>query len=66
MEKNILVYNNNTGIMDIMAPLLAGEAMRMMIASSLEKVLEILERDTLHMILLDVELEGMGWEAVWN
>ena len=61
MEKNILVYNNNTGIMDIMAPLLAGEAMRMMIASSLEKVLEILERNTLHMILLDVELEGMGW-----
>lgn len=61
MEKNILVYNNNTGIMDIMAPLLTGEAMRMIIASSLEEVIEILERESLHMILLDVELEGMGW-----
>ena len=61
MGKNILIYNNNTGIMDIMAPLLAGEAMRMIIASSLEEVVEILERTSLHMILLDVELEGMGW-----
>ena len=61
MEKNILVYNNNTGIMDIMAPLLAGEAMRMLIASGLDEVIEILERDTLHMILLDLELDGMGW-----
>ena len=61
MKKNILVYNNSTGIMDIMAPLLAGEAMGMIIASSLEEVIEILEREQLHMVLLDVELEGMGW-----
>ena len=61
MEKNILVYNNSTGIMDIMAPLLAGEAMGMITASSLEEVIEILDRENLHMILLDVELEGMGW-----
>ena len=61
MEKNILVYNNHTGIMNIMAPLLAGEAFGMVIAESLEELFGYLKKASTQMVLLDVELENMGW-----
>lgn len=61
MDKNIVVYNNNTGIADVMRSLLSGEGIHMLVASDVEELLEILEYGDIHLMLVDVELDGMGW-----
>lgn len=62
MEKNILVFNNHTGIVGAMAPLFAGEGMNMVAVSTLEELLRALDTGKMHLMLIDVELEekGMG------
>lgn len=61
MEKNILVYNNNTGVMDMMSSLFAGENMRMLVAACREELFDILDRGDIHLILVDVELDDRDW-----
>lgn len=62
MERNVVVFNNHTGIVELMKPLFAGEGIHMAVASTLEKLLEILDTCEIHLMLIDVELEekGMG------
>lgn len=62
MERNVVVFNNHTGIVELMKPLFAGEGIHMVVASTLEKLLEILDTCEIHLMLIDVELEekGMG------
>ena len=59
--KNILVFNNNTGVVELMSPLFAGEGMHMMVASDVDELEDILEREEIHLMLVDVELDGTGW-----
>jgi len=60
MEKNIVVYNNNTGIVEAMGALLGGEGLKMLIASEWINLLQILDDEDIHLILIDVELDGTG------
>ncbi len=61
MTKTILVFNNSTGIMDRMAPLFTGEGLKMVQVSTVEELHQNLERKTVHLMLIDVELEAEGW-----
>ena len=61
MEKNILVYNNGAGIVEAMDALCISEEIRMFIASCVDRIWEFLRREEIHLLLLDVEPERMGW-----
>lgn len=61
MDKNILVYNNNTGIVETMGALFTGENMKMLVASDIKELMKILEYQDIHLMLIDVELDGTGW-----
>ncbi len=63
MERNIVVFNNNTGIVEIMKPLLASEGIHMVVASAMENLLEILDTGEMHLMLIDAELEEKGMGA---
>lgn len=54
MEKNILVYNNRTGIAEKMAPLLIGEGLSVLVAADLDHLHTILERSD--------KLKDKGWD----
>lgn len=60
MDKNVLVYNNNTGLVEAMYPLLAGEQMRMTVAVSIHELEEAIESQNIHLLITDVEMEGNG------
>ncbi len=61
MKKTILVYNNSTGIVESMAPLLAGEGIRMVTVSTLPELYDTLDQTQIHLMLIDVELGADGW-----
>lgn len=61
MKKKILVFNNNTGVVEMMSPLFAGEGMSMIVASDLDELKQILKEEEIHLMLVDVELDGTGW-----
>lgn len=61
MDKNVVIYNDNTGVSKKMMPLFAGEDMALCVADSEEKLfLQLKETDT-RLILIDVELDGKDW-----
>lgn len=61
MERNIVVFNNNTGVMETMSPLFAGESINMAVANNLEELLSLLDNDNIQLMLLDAELDDNGW-----
>ena len=62
MDRNIVVYNDNTGISRKISPLLAGEDMSLVVASSKEALFLRLQEERTSIILIDVELNDMAWE----
>lgn len=60
MDKNIAVYNNSTGIVEVMKSLFIGEDLNMMKVSTLEELLKLIKDESIHLILVDLELEGSG------
>ena len=60
MEKNILVYNNNTGIVETMGPLFAGEALHVTVAGNLDELNAALEEQTVHLLITDIEMQEKG------
>lgn len=60
MEKNIVVFNNHTGIVETMGPLFAGEGLHMLVASTMEELRDALAGGQMHLMLIDVELEAKG------
>lgn len=62
MEKKVLVFNNKTGIAEKIAPLLAGEGLSMIVAGDVKQLRDVLEREQLHLMLIDVELNDKGWD----
>lgn len=57
MEKNIVVFNNDTGIVEAMAPLFAREGLRMIVASTRKELWNLLDGGTMHLMLIDAELD---------
>lgn len=62
MEKNILVYNNQTGIAEKMVPLCTGEGIAVLVAANVQQLFEILDQAEIHLMLVDVELNDKGWD----
>lgn len=54
MEKNIVVYNNNTGIITALRPLLIGENIRLMVAENRKQLRQLLEGEQMHLLITDV------------
>ena len=61
MEKRVAVYNNNTGVIEIMSSLLAGEGLKMVAVTGRAQLQELLRAQEIQLLLLDVELDGRGW-----
>lgn len=59
--KKVAVYNDNTGIGEIMAPLFAGESIELLVARQYGQLEEFLGQQTVQLLLIDVELDGKGW-----
>ena len=59
--KNIAVFNNSTGIVDVLESLLAREVY-MTKASTLEGLLRLIKCENIHLILFDMNLEEIGLE----
>ena len=60
MRKNIAVFNNATGIIENMQALFTGEGLQMYKASDLDELIRLLKSDCIHLILVDLELDGSG------
>lgn len=60
MEKKIVVFNNHTGIVDVMGPLFAREGIRMYVASTMKQLAERIRKGDIHLMMIDVELEARG------
>ena len=61
MEKRVAVYNNNTGVVETMSSLLAGEGLKMVAVTGRAQLQELLRAQEIQLLLLDVELDGKGW-----
>ena len=55
------VYNNNTGVVETMSSLLAGEGLKMVAVTGRAQLQELLRAQEIQLLLLDVELDGRGW-----
>ena len=63
MSTNIVVYNNNTGIVGIMKPLFAGEGFQVLIASDFEQLAHYLRCGKAQLILTDIVFEK---KDIWD
>ncbi len=63
MSTNVVVYNNNTGIVDVMKPLFTGEGYQVLVASDFEQVISYLEHGEAQIILTDIII---GQNDVWD
>lgn len=61
MKKNVVIYNDNTGISRILQPLLAGEELTLRVAASEQELFLLLKEALTKIILIDVELNGTNW-----
>lgn len=61
MSKNILVYNNSTGIVETMGPLFSGEGLHMTVAETYYEMLDALEEQAIHLLITDVKLKQKGF-----
>ena len=58
---NILVYNNSTGIVESMSPLFMGEGFRVTAAGDYRELMEALEEQNIHLLMMDVEFPDKGF-----
>ena len=58
----ILVYNNQTGIVEKMEPLFASEGMEMVVAAEAEEISRFFEDRDIQLMLVDVALNDKGWD----
>lgn len=63
MERNIVVFNNNTGVVENMSPLFVGEDINMLVVSGYGELVDTLENEDIHLMLLDMELDENGWSS---
>ncbi|MBQ9141932.1 MAG: response regulator transcription factor [Lachnospiraceae bacterium] len=63
MSTNIVVFNNNTGIVKLMKPLFAGEGIQVLVAESFEQLNSLLRRELVQLILTDIVFEH---KDIWD
>lgn len=61
MDKNIAVYNNHTGIAQVMKPLFSGEKMHLQEVEDYDRLLQILQCGDVHLLITDIV---MGTEDI--
>ena len=61
MKKNVVIYNDNTGISRVLQPLLTGEELELRVAGSEQELFLLLKETLTKIILIDVELNGTNW-----
>ena len=60
--RNILVYNNQTGIAEKMKPLFSREGLETVVVADAEQLYNVIETTEIHLLLVDVELNDKGWD----
>lgn len=60
--RRVLIYDREKLVTEKMAPVLGREGYEMRIAAKAEEVYEILDKEKVHLLLLDVELGNKGWD----
>lgn len=60
MNASIIVYNNHTGIVELMKPLFVGESMNVLVAKDYDDLVELLRQDVAQLLLLDVVIGTKG------
>lgn len=63
MNTNIVVFNNNTGIVGIMKPLFAGEGYEVLVAKDFEQLKTYFERGMVQLLLTDIVI---GQKDIWD
>lgn len=63
MKKKIIVYNNHTGIVEMMKPLLVGEDIDMTAASDMEGLQRLLDGGQYQLLIVDAQLDGTGMDS---
>lgn len=63
MDKNIVVFNNYTGIVETMGPLFAKEGFHMTVAATRKELLRLLDDGSMHLMLIDVELDEQNLKS---
>ena len=63
MEKRIVIFNNATGIVDVMGPLFVREGMRMLVTADMQQLEMLLMKGNVHLIMIDMEWEVYGLES---
>lgn len=53
----VAVYSNNTGVAETMSALLVGEGMNMIIVMEKTQLQDLLQAQTIQLLLLDMELD---------
>jgi len=65
MNKNIVVFNNNTGIVKLMKPLFAGEGMQVLVAEDFAQLKYYMSKGMVQLILTDIIFEYMDmWDGL--
>lgn len=60
MNANIIVYNNHTGIVNIMKPLFMNEGFQVLVAKDYHELVDLLKKDAAQLLLLDVFIGTKG------
>lgn len=63
MTKNIIVFHNTTGVAELMRPFFWGEGYRVCTAQKFQEVIELISRENIHLLLIDMELKEGGWDG---
>ena len=58
--KNILIYNNETGVAKRMRPLFEGEGFHMLVAESIKELEDWLKSGRVHLLLIDIDFKEKG------
>lgn len=58
MDKNIVIYNNNTDVVAVLRPLLMGENIRLLVAEDDMRLRRLLQEEQVHLLITDVVWPG--------
>lgn len=62
MNANIIVFNNHTGIVELMKPLFVGEGMNVLVAKNYDDLIKLLKQDAAQLLLLDIVIGTKGMD----
>lgn len=60
MDKNIVIYNNNTDVVAVLRPLLMGENIRLLVAEDDVRLRRLLQEEQVHLLITDVVWPNRG------